>query len=228
MAVVKITDRLVDRTMSNARDKVRNLVERAEKSYPEDLAMRIYNKGMAPYIEHVNKLPVEFFNVTDNFRVYIEGSVTVSAEPTLQKKRFSVEIPAFNGTKLLLPSAFPSGHMLTRKYWGVGLNLDHSDAHEFHPEIEAYALRIVDAGSKADAFVNGVKAVLRKYSTLAPALKEWPALWELLPADVREQHRKVVERVKRDKPAKSGGDDASSIDLNALTSVVVAAKMQGN
>jgi hypothetical protein len=51
---------------------------------------------------------------------------------------------------------------------------------------------------------------------LAPALKAWPALWELIPDDVKEKHREVKERSK-------GGIDLD-VDLNKLTAVSTAAK----
>jgi hypothetical protein len=68
-----------------------------------------------------------------------------------------------------------------------------------------------------------VKAVITSYSTLAPALKAWPPLWDLLGEDVKDKHREVVEREKRDPAAAISG----SVDLDRLTALASLSKMGG-
>jgi hypothetical protein len=81
-----------------------------------------------------------------------------------------------------------------------------------------YNQRIQTIEQKEESFVNGVKEIINTYATLAPALKAWPALWDLVPDDAKERHKKIVERVKK---------EASDItaDLNNLTAQVTFSKL---
>lgn len=225
MATVKITGRLFDRVLSNARAKVNPLVEAAEKSYPEDLVQRIHDKAMAPYIPLLTQLPKEFVNKTTQIAMPLDITFT---HPQLGIKRLTGDI--VNQGSFYVFSGYPRGCMLSRHYRGFQLVTTHPDAAEFLPELTEYAIRATDARQKAEGFVSGVSVILRRHATLSPALKEWPALWDLIPEDAKEQHRKVVTRSKSAKPAKSASDEdrPDAPNLDALTSVVVAAKMRGD
>jgi hypothetical protein len=70
------------------------------------------------------------------------------------------------------------------------------------------------------AYFEEVDNLLRGFSTLAPALKAWPLLWEYLPETTRDQHKKIVERTSRPKaPA------PVEVDTGKLTAGIIAAKM---
>jgi hypothetical protein len=61
-----------------------------------------------------------------------------------------------------------------------------------------------------------VYKICNTYSTLAPALKAWPPLWELIPENVKDTHRKIVERTKN--------DVVLDVDIGKLTALSTAAK----
>jgi hypothetical protein len=61
-----------------------------------------------------------------------------------------------------------------------------------------------------------VKEVCNTYSTLAPALKAWPPLWDLIPEDVKDKHREIKERIKN--------EAVLSVDIGKLTALSTAAK----
>jgi hypothetical protein len=67
-------------------------------------------------------------------------------------------------------------------------------------------------------FMESVKTILGQFTTLAPALKAWPALWDLVPEKDKERHRTVVSREK-------SSADLSGVDLNKLTALATQAKM---
>ena len=70
-------------------------------------------------------------------------------------------------------------------------------------------------------YLVSVKKVLETFSTLAPALKMWPALWELLPEDAKDRHREV-----REKPAATAAkSSAPEVDLDRLTAITAARRM---
>jgi len=67
-------------------------------------------------------------------------------------------------------------------------------------------------------FVAGVQTVLDAHATLAPALKMWPALWDLLPDDARTKHKDPSKRAKPEKVE-------LGVDVRSMTGVVVAHKL---
>lgn len=72
-----------------------------------------------------------------------------------------------------------------------------------------------------DNAVRALNILLEKYSTLSPALKEFPALWDLLEDDVKAKHKEVVERKKPEpKP-----EVTETPDFSSLTAAVIANKL---
>jgi len=59
--------------------------------------------------------------------------------------------------------------------------------------------------------------VIEAHATLAPALKMWQPLWDLIPEEYKDRHRQVVEREKKDVKV--------DVDLTALTAQVAFHKM---
>lgn len=72
---------------------------------------------------------------------------------------------------------------------------------------------------KRDEFVEGVQKVINSFSTLAPALKAWPPLWDLVPDDKQRKHREIVTR------SKAVSKDDLGIDTSQLTAAVTMAKL---
>lgn len=66
--------------------------------------------------------------------------------------------------------------------------------------------------------VTAAKTFLNSFRTLAPALKAWPALWDLLDDKYKEQHKRVVTRKKSDVPEL----DQTVLDVLAPTTVAIA------
>jgi len=66
-----------------------------------------------------------------------------------------------------------------------------------------------------------VASVLNSFSTLAPALKEWPALWELVPDYAKNKYKEITEK---------RGASKANIDkemLGWMTGAMTAAKLRG-
>jgi hypothetical protein len=71
-----------------------------------------------------------------------------------------------------------------------------------------------------DTMLDGVDQLTKTYTTLGPALKAWPALWELLPDYAKTKHKDVVKREKVEpKELKA--------DLTAMTSTMTVIRMLG-
>tara|TARA_Y100001963_G_C6770627_1_gene444681 strand:+ start:563 stop:1252 length:690 start_codon:yes stop_codon:yes gene_type:complete len=88
------------------------------------------------------------------------------------------------------------------------------------PEWEKYAKGIHDVVAKRTTFVSGVEQVMEKFTTLAPALKVFPALWELVPDETKERHKKIREKVVKEV-------DTSNLDLKSMAATVTFNKLRG-
>jgi hypothetical protein len=86
-------------------------------------------------------------------------------------------------------------------------------------EWETWVQGVVAIKAKQKEFVKGVNQVTRTYATLAPALKAFPALWDLVPEQYRERHLEITTR-KKGSPSELG-----DLDVDALTSVVTMSKI---
>jgi hypothetical protein len=84
-------------------------------------------------------------------------------------------------------------------------------------EVTAYQQTINNLQSQQSAFVLSVKKVIAAHATLAPALKMWPALWDLIPEDTKNRHKEIVARTK---PAPT-----VDVDLGSLTAAVTFSKL---
>lgn len=78
--------------------------------------------------------------------------------------------------------------------------------------------RIEGIRAQQDEFTEVVRAVLDAHSTLAPALRAWPPLWELLDEKTKARHKEVVTRAKADKPT-------LDVDLSKATSILAMKRM---
>lgn len=79
-------------------------------------------------------------------------------------------------------------------------------------------LRTIDSQRKA--FRLNLERLLGAYSSLAPALKAWPPLWDLLPDDVKEKHKNVTKREKKEVAL-------DGIDLSSMTATLTVRKLLG-
>ena len=77
--------------------------------------------------------------------------------------------------------------------------------------------KIFEQEAKQAKFVEGINKLMNTYSTLAPALKAFPALWDLVPEEAKERHKKIVERKK--------AEVELDVDLNSMTAAVTLNKL---
>lgn len=78
--------------------------------------------------------------------------------------------------------------------------------------------RVAEVKVQQADFTKVVKAVLDAYSTLAPALKAWPPLWDLLDEKTKAKHKEVTTRAKSDKPV-------LDVDLSAATQLLTMKRL---
>lgn len=76
------------------------------------------------------------------------------------------------------------------KSWGAWPDMEEA--------YNAWVARVKRVRDDHEAMRSSVHKLLRSHSTLAPCIKKWPALWDLLSDEYRDKHREVVERKAKD------------------------------
>ena len=208
MATVRFSQELRDNILRSARFKMQPAIDRAHESAPNtpEWADRIYNILFGDDLPAIRSLPDYWFNKHESFEVaYAFG--------------YDLYLHMKFGTEKPWPRQFQRNHLAKRaRYDGARIELlDAPEWDEFKTEVLAYKEKLIAATKRKEEFVDSVSQVINAYTTLAPALKAWPALWELIPESVKDKHREVVERTKKDIEV--------SVDLNKMTAIISAAKL---
>jgi hypothetical protein len=206
MATVRFSKELIDRIMGIAKAKMRPAVNKATEQRPDNAwGQRIYDTLFAEVKPLITQLPVGWCKEVKDITITRVGSHQCGL-------KFDFAAPQPWPVKLIENNLFkPSS------YYGDDITLkDHLIWGEFHAEVVAYKERVNTAAQREVEFVNSVKTICTTYTTLAPALKAWPPLWDLIPEDVKDKHREIKEREKK--------EVLLAVDINKLTAMSVAAK----
>ena len=207
MATVRFSEQLRNNIINAARRKMTPAVEKAQEASPDDSwGIIIYNRLFAADLTTINTLPSNWFHHTSHITIDKVGDIDVDLQ-----FRFAQEMP---WPHHIVDSDIARG---TVRYGSRAVILkDHEVWADFKQEVETYKARLQEAAKRRTEFVDMVRELVHAYSTLAPALKAWPALWELVPESVKEKHREV--KVKQKKEVEL------NVDVNKLTAMSAAAK----
>jgi hypothetical protein len=209
MAVVRFSAELQSAVVDNAKFSTRiNAAYKATPPIAEEVADLVY----AQFVPAINALPKDFLQWSNRVEIRVPYN-TSKIEVTYETKREFVKpqhrIKLDDGA--IIDSMF-----------AINLKLpDGPKYQQYIDQIIAWHENVKALEKQRDDFVSGVKQVVNAHATLAPALKAWPPLWDLVPETFRERHRKVVER------AKAAPVTELDVDLTKLTTTVVAAKIAG-
>jgi len=206
MATVKFSKELSERIIANARSVYKPQLDKAIQNTKWEWFDVVYNRAYAQYLPHMNALPNEFFTIQDEVHILEFGNVNMDAKIILPSAR---KFPKENIPDLLIRynSWRTSEFKITDdEQWGtVG------------EEIYAYKQAINKITNASEEFVESVRTIIITYPTLAPALRAWPPLWELLPDTAREAHKRINEKVKT--------EIVLDLDLSKLTSAITMHKL---
>jgi hypothetical protein len=210
MAVVRFSDELKNAITDNAKALFSKRIQDAFKALPP-IAEEVCDLAYAQFMPSVNMLPRDFFRWTTRVEIKapcVGGYIEATYESRTPYPKVESRIKLDDG--VLLDSMY-----------GITIKLpsEGTKYQQYIDQIIAWHQNIKAFEKQRDEFVSGVKAVVEAHSTLAPALKAWPPLWDLVPETFRERHRKVVERAK---PAAAAELD---VDLTSLTAAVTIAKI---
>lgn len=215
MATVRMSDELKNNITNNAKNMFTDRINSAKNSYSETWGQRIYDALLGIHVPAMNALPTGFFFMTNKLGLNTWG-----------EKPVSLEFP-LNGV-YPVPFAAPknSGYDIQGNAYRhtcevrVATSRIMSDVAlgDLNVEIMQWLASIKSAEEQRDNFVNGVASVLKVHTTLAPALRAWPPLWDLLPESTKNKHREVKERTAKE-------ETQIEADLGALTAMSTLIKL---
>lgn len=209
MATVKFSQELRELILNNARNVFNKQFAAWEEKRPAHTwGDYIYDTLYGEYTPAINAVPAMFFSTVANIKVERFGNINEDLTFNLSINRVHPrEIPDNEFAKSA--SSYYSNSYILKQ----------------HPAWEALFAEVLEWRTaresivqKRTEFVTQVQKVITAYETLAPALKIWPPLWELVPERYKERHREVVTRTKKEVALES-------IDLNKMTAITVAHKL---
>lgn len=206
MATVRFSKELIDRIEKQAKAKMEPAVVKARETKPDaSWGQRIYDILFLEAKPFIAQVPAGWLKHTKQIEISEVGGRHCG-----MTFEFATPQP--------WPHEFVETELAKkRSSYGDSLVLkDHLVWGEFHAEVTTYHQRVQEAAKRRDEFVEAVRKICNTYSTLAPALKAWPPLWELVPEDVKDKHREIKEREKK--------EVVLEVDLGKLTALSTAAK----
>lgn len=217
MATVRFSRELKDKIIKNAEAVFDKQMDTARDNRPShEWGDKIYNTLFGEHVPALNNVPAYFLRQADKIKVENVRGTSCSVENVRGTPR-SLE---FNlSGKRPFPIEFPDMPLAEKSgYYGENITLkDVAEWEELQADVVRWRNGIKAVEEKRNQFVEQVTKIINAHATLAPALKMWQPLWDLIPESYKEHHHKVVERKKKEM-----GID---VDLSAMTAVVVAHKI---
>lgn len=207
MATVKFSKDLNKQIEINAHKKMQSAVTKAEESKPDNSwGQRIYDTIFAEVKPIISQVPAGWLQTVDRMDIEQVGDARCNMRFT-----FATPLPWPN---VFVTTAIAKKERSYRN--GIVLTDEHVWS-EFYTEVVALNERVSAARKRQNEFVEMVSKVVGTYGTLAPALKAWPPLWDLIPEDVKDKHKEIVERVKK--------EVVLNVDINKLTAMAAFARI---
>ena len=224
MATVRFSEKLREEIIGNAKRKFQTAVEAAQNNRPDAKVWgdKIWEAVYGRYRDAIATVPSDFISTTSVFNLQkIELSpgnyLTVNLQFEFTRKDGRPWPSGLGRVELGMTKDHSWGN-----HWTMHMNITHDPViQELIALITARNQAIADAQKRRDEFTSSVKQVINAHTTLAPALKMWPPLWDLLSEDVKNKHREVTER-----SAKATAETVG-VDLNRLTALASLSKMGG-
>lgn len=213
MAIVRMSIQLKIQISNAAMGVYSKRIEDARNAFkfPYD-GPTLYDMMMGEWKERVSALPRAFFTMRRQIAIRKIGDITPSDDNLL---------PLPN--PMPFPRGFPAGYDVVvteverRDYVLVSL----LPSARWQPVIDAATAwktnydAIYKQGSD---FALSVTKALDAYGSLNAAVKEWPALWELVPDEYKAKMRAAGAKEKRN-------TTPPDVDLNQLTATIAASKI---
>ena len=223
MATVRFSESLKDDIERSAKKMFEANIDKAKKDIPTHWADKMYQCFFPAEV-------IAKFKALPSYAMDKEESITFSGfhnepEDVFQTAEYNTKAYRCDGVRLEFSTAQPWPRNFSKEVTGFnnGYSSGTCDFNDtrwdwLKPEFKEYNRKIFEQESKQEKFLEGVKSIINTHSTLAPALKAWPALWDLIPDEAKERHKKIVEK-KKAEVADIGAD------LDGMTAAVTFNKL---
>ena len=207
MATVRFSKELKYDIIANAKKVFEKQMVTARENRPShEWGDKIYNTLFGEHVPALNNVPAYFLRQAETITVCNVRGTAYSLEFKLSAKRpFPIEFP---DTPLAKKSGYYGGDIILK---------DVAEWEELQADVVRWRNGIKAVEEECNQFVEQVKKIIDAHATLAPALKMWQPLWDLIPESYKERHCMVVERGKK--------EVGIGVDLSAMTATVVAHKI---
>lgn len=223
MATVRFSDQLKDNIRTNARAMFKESIDKAKADVPAHWADKFYQSFFpADDIAKFNALPD--YAMAKKTHIDFTGFHNAPEDIVFQTAEFKKPAYKCDEVRLEFSKPMPWPDNFNENITGFKDNWRNCTA-DFHDsrfdwlltEFKEYVRKIFEQEAKQEKFLEGINKLMETYSTLAPALKAFPALWDLVPEEAKERHKKVVERKK--------SEVELDVDLNSMTAAVTLNKL---
>ena len=228
MATVRFSESLKDSVRKNAKQMFYEKIKQAKDNVPAHWADKMYESFFSADVrQKMASLPDYVLRKISYIEVH--GFHNVSEEDVWQTGAYKHKVWTLEGGSIRLSfskempwvdkfQAVDSGFK-TSSYSDRG-TMDFSDSRWdwLKPEFKEYNRKVFEAMNKQEQFIESVNKLMDTYTTLAPAIKAWRPIWELLPEEAKERHKTIKER----KVTKA---EDLNLDLNSMTSAVALNKI---
>lgn len=222
MATVRFSDSLQDSIRENAKAMFKESIDKAKADVPAHWADKLYQSFFpADVIAKFNALP-DYAMKKESVLTF--GGFYNAPEDVFQTAEFLSKAYECDEIRLEFSKDMPWPHSFQPEITGFksewrSNKADYNDSRWdwLKPEFKEYVRKIFEQEAKQAKFVEGINKRMNTYSTLAPALKAFPALWDLVPEEAKERHKKIVERKK--------AEVELDVDLNSMTAAVTLNKL---
>ena len=224
MATVRFSDSLKGEIRNKAKAMFQDRIKQAKDNVPAHWADKVYECFFpADVRQKMASLPDYVLRTSE----YIEvGGFANAPEDVWQTGDYTHQTWMLQGSiRLSFSKPMPWVDKFSNAPTGFLSNytnskFDYTDSRWdwLKPEFKEYNRKVFEAINKQETFLSSVNTLMETYTTLAPALKAWRPLWDLLPDEAKDRHKTVKER----KVVKA---EELDLDLNAMTSAVALSKI---
>lgn len=209
MATVRFSKELTESIIAKANDQFKEELDKNTNNYGPDIGDRVYEWMVGDLLPDLRRLPMAWLKTTNE--IYIRQ---ISGTNSNGYFRFSAAQP-------IPVHAFNTPRYNMSNYDSVLLDDGSQFFEELRQLVNARETRRREIAAKRDTFVESVKKICDTYATLAPALKAWPPLWDLLPQEAKDRHMTVKERTVTERTV-------DGVDFESMTATVIANKIRGS
>lgn len=185
MAIVRITDTITREILAKVDTVFAPELGKAKLlDLPETCTGdAVYDRMFAPWKDAMAAIPLEMMG---------HGREFVITKVAGHECRHTFQMSTVRVLPLRLPA---DPHVATDSYTGAQYKLNGA---EYWSDLCAVVCsrngKVHNVAERTKKFKDGVEQVLKSHATLAPALKAWPPLWDILPAHIQDKHKEIKER----------------------------------